>query len=84
MANVKALKRDKVGDPDPPAHGNPSGNLGQVPRSQEPTAALQLKIPQSVYESFGEQAGKEFGYKKGGKVGLFLKMWEHYQKSLGI
>jgi hypothetical protein len=62
MADVNALKKRKVENPEPPLPGTTSGNLGQAPRSQEPIIQLQLRIPSSVYEDFGEQAGKEFGF----------------------
>lgn len=85
MADVQAFKKNKAGNPDPPTSSVLSSSLEQTPRSEEnrePTAALQLKIPQSVYERFSEQAGREFGFKKGGKVTLFLKIWEEYQSRL--
>ena len=82
MADVNALKRKKVENPEPPVPGTPSGNLEQHPRSREATVPLQLKIPPSVFERFAEQAGKEFGFKKGAKAAFFLKIFEDYQRSL--
>jgi len=81
MANVNALKKKRVENPEPPFPGTPSGNLDQQPRGREATVALQLKIPPSVFERFAEQAGKEFGFKKGAKAALFLKIFEEYERS---
>lgn len=82
MANVKALKKKSIENPGPPAPGTPSGNLDQQPRSRVPTVPLQLKIPPSVFERFAELAGKEFGFKKGAKAALFLKIFEEYERAL--
>jgi len=81
MADVNALKKKSVENPEPPIPGIPSGNLDQQPRVREATVALQLKIPPSVFERFAEQAGKEFGFKKGAKAALFLKIFEEYERS---
>jgi hypothetical protein len=81
MADVNALKKKRVENPEPPIPGTPSGNLDQQPRGREATVALQLKIPPSVFERFAEQAGKEFGFKKGAKAALFLKIFEEYERS---
>ena len=81
MADVKALKKKRVENPEPPIPGTPSDNLDQQPRGREVTVALQLKIPPSVFERFAEQAGKEFGFKKGAKAALFLKIFEEYERS---
>ena len=82
MANVNALKKKNVENPEPPSPGNSSGNLEQPPRSREATVPLQLKIPPSVFESFAELAGREFGFKKGAKAAFFLKIFDEYQRSL--
>lgn len=78
MADVNALKKRQVENPEPPVPGSSSGNLEQQPRSREATVSLQLKIPPSVFERFAERAGKEFGFKKGAKAALFLKIFEEY------
>ena len=82
MANVNALKKKNVENPEPPVPGIPTGNLEQQPRGREATVPLQLKIPPSVFERFAELAGKEFGFKKGAKATLFLKIFEAYERSL--
>jgi hypothetical protein len=40
---------------------------------------IQFRVPESVFVEFSEQAGREFGYNKGSKSNLFLKMWKAYQ-----
>lgn len=77
MANITALK----GKGTPPPRKDAPGNTQKAPREKaEETQALQLKIPQSVYEAFSEEAGRRHGFKKGAKTLLFLEMWERLQK----
>lgn len=40
---------------------------------------IQFRVPSSIFEAFSEQAGREFGFSKGSKSQLFLKLWEDYQ-----
>ena len=82
MANVSALKKKSVENPEPPTLETSSGNLDQPPRNREPTVPLQLKIPPSIFERFAELAGKEYGFKKGAKAAFFLKIFEEYERSL--
>lgn len=43
--------------------------------------AIQFRVPPSVFAEFSETAGKEFGFTKGAKSNLFLKMWAEYKKT---
>lgn len=40
---------------------------------------IQFRVPEHVFEAFSEQAGHEFGFSKGAKSQLFLKLWTEYQ-----
>ena len=40
---------------------------------------IQFRVPESVFVEFSEQAGREFGFNKGSKSNLFLKMWKAYK-----
>eukprot|EP01037_Dinobryon_pediforme_P018648 gene18648-18944_t len=40
---------------------------------------IQFRVPEAVFAQFSEQAGREFGFSKGSKSQLFLKMWQVYQ-----
>lgn len=40
---------------------------------------LQFRVPPSVFEEFSEFAGRQFGFNKGAKSNLFLKMWAEYK-----
>ena len=40
---------------------------------------IQFRVPESVFMEFSEQAGREFGFNKGSKSNLFLKMWKAYK-----
>ena len=35
-------------------------------------------VPPNVFDAFSEEAGRRFGYRKGGKSKLFLAMWHSY------
>lgn len=77
MTNVAKLK----GKGAPPALEQAPRNTELPPREKsEAMKPLQVRVPESVFEAFSERAGKEFGYSKGGKSALFLKMWEAYRK----
>lgn len=43
---------------------------------------IQFRVPESVFAEFSERAGREFGFNKGSKSQLFLKLWSDYQKLL--
>ncbi len=40
---------------------------------------IQFRVPESVFAQFSERAGREFGFSKGSKSQLFLKLWTEYQ-----
>jgi len=46
----------------------------------DPMKPIQFRVPESVFEDFSEQAGKEFGFSKGAKSQLFLRMWDAYRR----
>lgn len=49
------------------------------PAPKEPKRLLQFQVEQSLFDKFTELAVAEFGYEKGMKTGLFLKMFEEYR-----
>jgi hypothetical protein len=80
MAKIEKLKTGKDNGPPPPAAA--PGNVDNPPRERtEATKPLQFKVPESEFEAFSAQAGKEFSWSKGAKSELFLKMWEHYKRA---
>lgn len=44
-----------------------------------PLRPLQVRVPETVFMEFSEQAGREFGFTHGAKKQLFLKMWQAYK-----
>ncbi|PHR54421.1 MAG: hypothetical protein COA43_16555 [Robiginitomaculum sp.] len=78
MAKVNALKTGKAGGP-PPEDAAP-GNTAIAPRGKDqPVSKMQFSVPEGLLDEFSMEAGKEFGFKKGAKSLLFMKIWEHYQ-----
>lgn len=75
--NLAKLKRGK-GAP-PPADDSPDVIAINERSEEQELRPLQVRIPASVFEEFGEQAGREFGFSRGAKKQLFLKMWETYK-----
>ena len=49
------------------------------PARKEPKRLLQFQVERSLFDKFTELAVAEFGYEKGMKTGLFLKMFEEYR-----
>ena len=49
------------------------------PTPKEPKRLLQFQVERSLFDKFTELAVAEFGYEKGMKTGLFLKMFEEYR-----
>lgn len=74
--DLSKLKGGK-GQP-PPADAVPDITSGHG-RGDAPLRPLQVRIPADVFEEFGERAGREFGFSRGAKKRLFLKMWETYK-----
>ena len=50
------------------------------PAPKEPKRLLQFQVERSLFDKFTELAVAEFGYEKGMKTGLFLKMFEEYRE----
>lgn len=83
MANLAKLKKPS-GKGSPPALDQAPDNLSHAPREKtEPIMGLNLRIPQSAFEEFSQEAGRAFGFKKGAKQQLFLAMWADYKRNLG-
>ena len=81
MGKFEKLKTGKDQGPPPPKAA--PGNLDRPPREKtEATRPLQFKVPGSAFDGFSAQAGKEFGWSKGAKSKLFLKLWERYKRDL--
>ena len=81
MAKIEKLKTGKDQGPPPPTAA--PGNIDRPPREKtEPTRPLQFKVPESEFDSFSAQAGKEFGWSKGAKSKLFLKLWDQYKHEI--
>jgi hypothetical protein len=75
--NLAKLKRGK-GAP-PATETAPDVVASDTRGEKEALRPLQVRVPVSVFESFSEQAGREFGFSHGAKKQLFLKMWEAYK-----
>lgn len=50
-----------------------------VPAPIEKVRPLQFRVSEAVFAEFSEQAGREFGFSKGSKSQLFLKIWAEYR-----
>lgn len=79
MTNISALKAPAPGKGEPPKRAEAPQNTKLPPRDKkEPNKPLQVQVPESVFEDFGEEAGRLFGFTHGAKSRLFLQMWEAY------
>lgn len=77
MSNVSKLKTGKGEGPPPPADA--PGNTAKPPRDKsEAKVSLDFWVPESVGDAFGQEAARVFGFKKGSKSKLFMKIWEDY------
>jgi hypothetical protein len=64
----------------PPKREQMMQNILTDPRSENvKNRPLQLMITPEVFRAFSAKAGEEFGFSKGSKSLLFLKMWTMYQ-----
>jgi hypothetical protein len=80
MADIAKLKRPGKGTP--PSMTEAPGNTGRAAREkEEEQRPLQFRVPASVFESFSREAGETFGFKKGAKSELFLRIWEAYKRN---
>ncbi len=76
--NLSKLKSGK-GTP-PPAEDVPDViEANPRPDEKAPLRPLQVRVPETVFFEFSEQAGREFGFTHGAKKQLFLKMWKAYK-----
>lgn len=75
--NIAKLKKSK-GTP-PQAEDADDITLDPGRREDAALRPLQVRIPESVFEEFSAQAGREFGYRHGAKKQLFLKIWAAYR-----
>jgi hypothetical protein len=81
MADIAKLKRT-AGKGSPPQSAEAPRNTERPAREKEEEhRPLQFRVPASVFEAFSREAGEAFGYKKGAKSELFLRMWETYQRN---
>ena len=77
MTNIKKLMSGKG---TPPALVEAPRNTARPAREkEEDTRPLQFRVPEFVFEAFSREAGEKYGFKKGAKTDLFLKMWEAYE-----
>jgi hypothetical protein len=78
--NIAKLKSTKGA---PPAADFTPDVIRADERSEDATMRpIQFRVPESVFAEFSERAGREFGFNKGSKSQLFLKLWADYRKSL--
>lgn len=52
--------------------------------SQEKGKGIQFMIPPSVIDDFGREAGENFGFTKGSKSQMFLKLFEFYNQNKAL
>jgi hypothetical protein len=78
--NIAKLKSTKGA---PPAADFTPDVIRADERSEDATMRpIQFRVPESVFAEFSERAGREFGFNKGSKSQLFLKLWADYRNSL--
>lgn len=83
MADIAKLKRP-VGKGAPPALEEAPRNTEQAPREKkEARKALQFDVPQSLFDAYGAEAARKFGFVHGSKTRLFELMWDSYLKHNG-
>jgi hypothetical protein len=80
MADIAKLKRGGKGAP-PPATEAPRNTERPAREKGEAQLPLQFRVPESTFEAFSREAGEMFGFKKGAKSELFMRMWEIYQRN---
>lgn len=77
MTDITKLKKGL-----PPKREEAKQNLLEDPRIEKAkNKPLQLMTPPDIFRAFSARAGEEFGFSKGAKSLLFLKMWEIYKKN---
>lgn len=75
------LSKLRSGKGTPPAADETEDVIEANPRGDDKPLLrpLQVRIPETVFTEFSEQAGREFGFTHGAKKQLFLKMWKAYK-----
>lgn len=73
MINTKSLKKGKA-----PQRSVTPNVIGDPSNPHKDKKALQLTIDSKTFEDFSRQAGQEFGFSKGSKSKLFLKIWQAF------
>lgn len=76
--NLSKLKRGK-GTPPPADEAEDAISTNDRQEERVPLRPLQVRVPETVFAEFSEQAGREFGFTHGAKKQLFLKMWKAYK-----
>ena len=76
-----------LGKPKAAAKGEPPKRSAKKPVITENTRAddagtkgIQFMVPPAVIEEFGREAGEVFGFTKGAKSQMFLKLWNEYKR----
>lgn len=93
MADFSKLKPKAGSKGEPPPVDVTNNNLQTPPRTKQntqpttkaaqpaPMGKIQFSVPQSEIDAFAQEAGKQFGFKKGSKSDLFSAMLEHWMKT---
>lgn len=77
--NLSKLKSSAKGAPPPVEKAENVIEANPRDDDKAPLRPLQVRVPESVFVEFSEQAGREFGFTHGAKKQLFLKMWKTYK-----
>lgn len=91
MADFSNLKPKAGNKGEPPPVEVTNNNLQTPPRTKQkantktahsaPMGKIQFSVPQSEIDAFSQEAGKQFGFKKGSKSDLFSAMLEHWMNT---
>ncbi len=81
--NLSALGKPKAAQKgEPPKRNKKKSVINEDTRPEvEKAKGIQFMIPPSVIDEFGREAGEVFGFTKGAKSKMFLKLWEDYKNS---
>jgi len=75
-------KPKSAGKGEPPKRSRKKPVITENTRADDVgTKGIQFMVPPHVIEAFGREAGEVFGFTKGAKSQLFLKLWEDYNAS---
>lgn len=81
MADIAKLKRPSDKGSPPPMAEAPRNTERPAREKAEEQRPLQFRVPASVFEEFSREAGEAFGFKKGAKSELFLRIWDAYLRN---